>query len=59
MSAAVPPPAARVPSPRPPAGRMGVAWLGDFAPVAHSCSVLLVMWSLCYWLYRRKIFFKL
>ena len=35
------------------------AWLGDFAPVAQSCSVLLVMWSLCYWLYRRKIFFKL
>jgi len=35
------------------------AWLGDFAPVAQSCAVLLVMWYLCYWLYRRKIFFKL
>jgi predicted acyltransferase len=34
-------------------------WLGDFAPVARSCTVLLVMWYLCYWLYRRKIFFKL
>jgi len=34
-------------------------WLGDFAPVAQACAVLLVMWSLCYWLYRRKIFFKL
>ena len=35
------------------------AWLGDFAPVAQSCAVLLVMWYLCYWLYQRKIFFKL
>jgi heparan-alpha-glucosaminide N-acetyltransferase len=34
-------------------------WLGDFAPVAQACAVLLVMWSMCYWLYRRKIFFKL
>jgi len=35
------------------------AWLGDFAPVAQACTVLLVMWYLCYWLYQRKIFFKL
>jgi predicted acyltransferase len=34
-------------------------WLGDFAPVAQSCAVLLVMWYLCYWLYQRKIWFKL
>jgi predicted acyltransferase len=34
-------------------------WLGTFAPVAQSCTVLLVMWGMCYWLYRRKIFFKL
>ena len=34
-------------------------WLGDFAPVAQACAVLLVMWYLCYWLYQRKIFFKL
>jgi predicted acyltransferase len=34
-------------------------WLGDFAPVAQACTVLLVMWYMCYWLYRRKIFFKL
>ena len=34
-------------------------WLGDFAPVAQSCAVLLAMWYLCYWLYQRKIFFKL
>lgn len=35
------------------------SWLGDFAPVGQSCAVLLVMWSPCYWLYRRKILFKL
>jgi heparan-alpha-glucosaminide N-acetyltransferase len=34
-------------------------WLGDVAPVAQSCAVLLVLWYLCYWLYQRKIFFKL
>jgi predicted acyltransferase len=34
-------------------------WLGDFAPVAQACTVLLVMWGMCYWLYRHKIFFKL
>jgi predicted acyltransferase len=34
-------------------------WLGQFAPVAQSCAVLAVMWLLCYWLYQRKIFFKL
>ncbi len=34
-------------------------WIGEFAPVAQACAVLLVMWSLCYWLYRRKIFLKL
>lgn len=34
-------------------------WLGDYAPVAQACAVLLVMWYLCYWLYRRQIFFKL
>jgi heparan-alpha-glucosaminide N-acetyltransferase len=35
------------------------AWAGDFAPVGQACAVLMVMWSLCYWLYRRKIFLKL
>ena len=34
-------------------------FLGDFAPVAQSCTVLLAMWYLCYFLYRRKIFLKL
>ena len=34
-------------------------WIGDFAPVAQACTVLLVMWYLCYWLYKRKVFLKL
>jgi heparan-alpha-glucosaminide N-acetyltransferase len=34
-------------------------WLGEFAPVAQACAVLLAMWYLCYWLYRRKIYLKL
>jgi predicted acyltransferase len=34
-------------------------WIGDFAPVFQACTVLLAMWYLCYWLYQRKIFFKL
>ncbi len=38
---------------------MRFEWLGDYAPVAQACAVLLVMWYFCYWLYRRQIFFKL
>jgi predicted acyltransferase len=38
---------------------LGFRWLGDFASVAQSCAVLLVTWYLCYWLYQRKILFKL
>lgn len=34
-------------------------FLGDLAPVALYTSGVLVMWYLCYWLYQRKIFFKL
>jgi len=38
----------------------GEFWfLGAFGPVAQSCAVLLVMWSLCYWLDRRKIYLRL
>jgi heparan-alpha-glucosaminide N-acetyltransferase len=38
----------------------GKFWfLGAFGPVAQSCAVLLLMWLLCYWLYRRKIFLRL
>src|SRR5229473_531311 len=32
---------------------LNFTWLGDFAPVAQSCTVLLVMWYLCYWLSQR------
>ena len=34
-------------------------FLGAFGPVAQSCAVLFVMWCLCYWLYRRRIFLRL
>lgn len=33
-------------------------WIGVMAPVAQATAVMLVIWSLCYWLYRRQIFFK-
>jgi heparan-alpha-glucosaminide N-acetyltransferase len=35
------------------------SFLGTFAPVAQSTAVLLIMWYLCYWLYKQKIFIKL
>jgi len=34
-------------------------FVGTLAPVLQGCTVLLVMWFMCYWLYKRKIFFKL
>jgi predicted acyltransferase len=34
-------------------------FVGTLAPVMLSCATLLVMWYFCYWLYQRKIFFKL
>jgi predicted acyltransferase len=34
-------------------------FIGTLAPVAQACTVLLVMWWACYWLYRRNIFLKL
>jgi heparan-alpha-glucosaminide N-acetyltransferase len=38
----------------------GKFWfLGALGPVAQSCAVLAVMWSLCNWLYRRNIFLRL
>jgi heparan-alpha-glucosaminide N-acetyltransferase len=37
----------------------GFTFIGALAPVAQSCSVMLVLWYLCYWLYKRKIFIKL
>jgi predicted acyltransferase len=35
------------------------AWLGHTAPIAQTWAVTAALWGLCYWLYRRKIFFKL
>lgn len=34
-------------------------FIGTLAPVLQSCATLLVIWYFCYWLYQRKIFFKL
>lgn len=34
-------------------------FIGTLAPVAQACATLLVLWYLCYWLYQRRIFFKL
>ena len=34
-------------------------FIGTFAPVAQACAVLLVMWSVCYWLHRKGIFIRL
>jgi predicted acyltransferase len=34
-------------------------WLGIAGPVALNIAGMMVMWYLCYWLYRRRIFFKL
>ena len=35
------------------------SFIGKLAPVAQATTVLLVMWYLCYWLYKRRIFLKL
>ena len=37
----------------------GYPFLGMLGPIAQWLSVFLVMWYLCYWLYQRKIFFKI
>jgi predicted acyltransferase len=37
----------------------GYPFLGTFAPIAQVFTMFLVMWYLCYWLYRHKIFFKI
>jgi len=34
-------------------------FIGTLAPVAQACTVLFVMWYLCYWLYKRNILLKL
>ena len=33
-------------------------FLGDLGQIPHQIVVLAVMWYACYWLYQRKIFFK-
>jgi heparan-alpha-glucosaminide N-acetyltransferase len=35
------------------------AIMGAAGAVPHNIVVMLVMWGLCYWLYRRRIFFKI
>jgi heparan-alpha-glucosaminide N-acetyltransferase len=34
-------------------------WAGVFAPILESATVLLVLWLVCYWMYRRKIFLRI
>jgi len=34
------------------------AFIGTLAPVAQSITVVAAMWFMCYWLYKRRIFFK-
>jgi heparan-alpha-glucosaminide N-acetyltransferase len=36
----------------------GFKFVGPLAPVAQSCAVLGVLWYLCYWLYKHKVFIK-
>ena len=36
----------------------GFRFIGTLAPLAQSCAVLLVIWSLTYWLYKRNIFLR-
>ncbi len=36
----------------------GFKFVGTLAPVAQSCAVVLVLWYLCYWLYKHRIFLK-
>lgn len=36
----------------------GFKLIGALAPVAQSCTVLLVIWYVTYWLYQRKIFLR-
>jgi len=36
----------------------GFEFIGPLAPVAQHSAVMLVLWYLCYWLYRHKIFIK-
>lgn len=33
-------------------------FIGALGPILQACAVVLVLWYVCYWLYQRKIFFK-
>ena len=35
------------------------AGLGAVGAIPHNILVMLAMWGLCYWLYQRRIFFKI
>jgi predicted acyltransferase len=35
------------------------AFLGPIGAIPHNLVVMLVLWGLCYWLYQRKIFFRI
>ena len=34
-------------------------WAGVFAPILESATVLFILWLICYWMYRRKIFLRI
>jgi predicted acyltransferase len=36
----------------------GFKFIGTLAPVAQSCAVLLVIWFVAYWLYKRRVFLR-
>jgi predicted acyltransferase len=39
---------------------LGRSWfIGDYAPVVESVAVLLVLWLICLWLYRQRIFLRI
>jgi heparan-alpha-glucosaminide N-acetyltransferase len=35
------------------------SFLGDYGAIPHNLVVLGIMWYMCYWLYQRRIFFKI
>ena len=37
----------------------GFQWAGTLAPVVHAWATLCVIWYACFWLYQRKVFFKI
>lgn len=35
------------------------AWMGSYGAIPHNLLAMCVMWYLCYWLYQKRIFFKI